>query len=513
PGIFNWDKGRVFVSCKWVDANWVFPPGAVVPAGTPHVLTTRIVRHTDKQPLAGYRVRYTILDDDPPAVFAQTRTKEMVAISDLAGSASATVLHLAPKPGLTRLAVEVTRPPAPTSPSGVGVPLARGETAVEWLAPAITMSVTGPPTSSRDAEITYSTTITNGGKVESQSMLVTQPIPDGVVYVRSQPPAIVDNKQLVWTLGKLPPGQAHSVQATYKTQRSGTVTCCSTVQTEEGQRDTQCAKTEVGEPRLRVNVEAPATAQLNTPFAYRITVVNDSPAPINNVVVEASVDESLKHPDLASTMQAKLGTLAAGESRPLAALTVTPTKVGKFTTRVTAKADGGVPEQAEHTIAVQQAQLGIKLIGPAKKYVGWPADWQIRVSNEGDVPISGIQVKNILPPELIAQTWSDNGKPGTGEVVWDIAELKPREERTLSIKTRCDKLVKGAVNRVVATAGGATATDQASVDVFGLPGLQMEVGDLEDPVFVGKTVKYTIAVTNTGATPATQLDIKAILPK
>src|SRR5438105_3507291 len=91
PGIFNWAKGRVFVSCKWVDANWIFPPGAVVPAGTPHVLTTRIVRHTDKQSLAGYRVRYTILDDDPPAVFAQTRTKEAVAVSDLAGNASVTL--------------------------------------------------------------------------------------------------------------------------------------------------------------------------------------------------------------------------------------------------------------------------------------------------------------------------------------------------------------------------------------------------------------------------------------
>src|SRR5262249_47313590 len=152
-----------------------------------HVLTTRILRHTDKQPLANYRVRYSILDDEPPAVFAQTRTKEAVATSDERSNASVTLTQIAPKQGLTRVGIEILRAPDPTAPSGVAVSLARGETAVEWLAPAITLHVSGPATASKEAEVTYTTMITNNGKVDSKSMFVTQPIPDGLQYVRSQP--------------------------------------------------------------------------------------------------------------------------------------------------------------------------------------------------------------------------------------------------------------------------------------------------------------------------------------
>jgi uncharacterized repeat protein (TIGR01451 family) len=514
PGIYDWDRGRVFVSCKWVDANWTFPPGAIVPAGTPHILTTRIVRHTDKQALANYRVRYTILDDDPPTVFAQTRAREAVATSDLSGNASVTLVQMAARPGLTRIGVEVIRPPDPTSPSGSGVPLARGETSVEWLAPAIVLDHAGPPIAAKDVEVVYTTTITNNGKIESRSMLVTQPIPAGLQYVRSQPDAIVENKQLIWTLGRLAPGQSHAVQATYKTLQPGTVTCCSTVATEEGVRDTKCVKTEVGEPRLRVTMTGPPTGQVGVPFNYQINVINEGSSPLTNVVVEANFDKTLKHSEQASTMRLELGTLKPQESRPLPALTLTPSAIGRFTTRVTATADGGLFDSAEQTIAVEQARLGVKLTGPPRKYVGWPAEWEISVTNEGDVSLSGVQVRNVLPPELIAQSWTEGGKPGTGEVVWDIGELKPREQRTLSVKTRSEKLVKGAINRVIATATpGLTASDQVSVDVFGLPGLQLEVIDVGDPVQVGKTVKYLIAVTNTGTTPATQIDIKAVVPK
>jgi uncharacterized repeat protein (TIGR01451 family) len=514
PGIFDWDKGRVFVSCKWIDANWTFPSGAIVPAGTPQVLTTRIVRHTDKQPLANYRVRYTILDDDPQCIFTHTRSKEAVAVSDLNGNASVTLTEVTPKQGLTHIAMEVIRPPDPTAPSGVGVALARGDTAVEWLAPAIALSVTAPPTVGKDAEVTFTTTISNSGKVESRGMLVTQPIPDGLQYVSSQPPAFLDKQQLVWTLKNLPPGQSHVVQATYKTTRAGPVTCCSTVVTDEGLRDTQCARTEVGEARLRISLTGPATAQLNAPFVYQIAVTNEGNAPLTNVTVEATFDKALQHATKTSTIRLDLGTLKPQESRPMPALTLTPTEVGRFTTRVSARADGGLFDVAEQTVTVQKAQLGVKLIGPARKYVGWDADWQVRVTNDGEAPVSNVQVKNLLPPELTAKTWSDNGKPGSGEVVWDLGELKPHEQKTFTIKTRCDKLAKGAVNRVTATTSdGAQVADQVDVDIFGLPVLQLEVSDVEDPVFVGKTVKYLIAVTNNGTTPATQVDIKATLPK
>jgi len=41
-----------------VDAEWLLPPPAINRAGSEHVVTTRIFRHTDRQPLANYRATF-----------------------------------------------------------------------------------------------------------------------------------------------------------------------------------------------------------------------------------------------------------------------------------------------------------------------------------------------------------------------------------------------------------------------------------------------------------------------
>src|SRR5437588_7415939 len=127
PEINDWDRHKVFVTKHWVDAEWVMPPPAVNRVGTEHTFTTNIFKHTDRQPLANYRVRYRILDG-PPAVFLPSRTQEMVVISDLSGNAVAGLAQVSPQPGINRIAVEIIRPPDPFTPSGAGIVIGRGET-------------------------------------------------------------------------------------------------------------------------------------------------------------------------------------------------------------------------------------------------------------------------------------------------------------------------------------------------------------------------------------------------
>ena len=65
----------------------------------------------------------------------------------------------------------------------------------------------------------------------------------GLRYVRAVPPAVPEGPRLVWTLGRLPPGQEHTVQAFFQAQAPGTVTSVATVETEEGLRDQASATT------------------------------------------------------------------------------------------------------------------------------------------------------------------------------------------------------------------------------------------------------------------------------
>src|SRR5262249_51393770 len=195
PAIATGAAHRVGVPKPGVDAEGVTPPPAATRAGPEHVFTTNVFRHTDHQPLANYQIRYRILDG-PPALFLPSRTQEAVAATDLRGNASVTLAQVAPQAGVNRIGVEIVRPPDPSSLSGAGIIIGRGETTKEWLAPSVALTKTGPATAAVGQEIAYTITVANTGKVETQAMTVRDAVPDGLQYVRSDPPAAVEANQL-----------------------------------------------------------------------------------------------------------------------------------------------------------------------------------------------------------------------------------------------------------------------------------------------------------------------------
>jgi uncharacterized repeat protein (TIGR01451 family) len=513
PAIFNWDNRCVTITCRWVDAAWQFPGPTAGPAGTEQVLVTRVFRHTDQQPLAGYRVRYRLLNDDPPARLLPANATEAEAVSDLSGNAKVSLVQLSPRPGVNRVGMDVIRPPDPTAPSGSGVVIASGETTVEWLAPQIALTHAGPAAAALGQQVVYATTVTNGGKVESRSMKVTGNIPDGLQYLNSDPPAVVLGEQLIWTLGRLPPGQAHALRTVFKAAKLGTVTSCAEVVTEEGLKDQKCVTTQIAEAGLKVSVSGPATAEVGRPVSFRVGVANPGGVPATKVKVVAQFGEGLEHVSGRDSVEVNLGVLGPGQQLDLQPLELTPRRTGRLTVRVEATADGGLSDRAEAAVEVRQAQLQVKLAGPKKSFVGMPAEWEIRVSNPGTVPVTGVTLRNVLPPEVTFQSSTEGGQPGPGEVVWDLGTLAPGAEKKVRVTALCQKAAPAAVNRATATTdGGLKEGDQATLEIVGVAGLKLEMKDEGDPVEVGKRVTYRVQVTNTGTSKASGVEVKVQLP-
>ena len=53
PGVKAWDGHAQTSTIQWVDAEFVYPPPAVNPAGTKHTFTTTVTRHTSQAPIEG----------------------------------------------------------------------------------------------------------------------------------------------------------------------------------------------------------------------------------------------------------------------------------------------------------------------------------------------------------------------------------------------------------------------------------------------------------------------------
>ncbi len=522
PGIYNWDKRMKTVVVRWVDAVWEFPPRVSAKFGTEHDFVTKIARHTDRQPLAKYRVRYKIIDG-PPAVLLPSQTQEDIAVSDLNGHATMRIKQVAPASGVNRIAVEIIRPPDPTTPTGAGVPIVSGETAIEWLAPNVTLSHSGPQTAPLGQNVIYFTSAKNDGRMDSSSVEFTIPVPDGMDFVSSNPPLLSDarNGQLVFPFPALGVGQVHTVRTTFKSKRAGAVKCVALMRTAEGQTDQKEVNTLITTPQLKADIIAPKTGIINMPISYVIRLSNPGTGDLDDVLMVADYDlglESAQHPNPgndpnANRLTTKGRGLKAGESRD-ESLTLTPRRDGLLVLRVAVSA-GGQEARAQWQVNVQKPNVSLRVLaGPNKSFVGRPADWKILVKNEGDVDQTGIIVRDRLPAELGFKLATRGGNYANSEVVWTLGTLKAGEQVELDLTTESLRMAPAAEKVTSLTAdGGVNAQQVSRIQIDGIAALKMELTDLNDPVEIGKNVQYRMILTNTGSAPANKIDVKATVPE
>ncbi|MBV9126393.1 MAG: DUF11 domain-containing protein, partial [Planctomycetes bacterium] len=516
PEIANWDAHKVFVTDHWVDAEWTMPPPGASRAGTQHVFSTTVFRHTDHKPLAGYRVRYRILDG-PPARFLPDGGPEAVATTNLDGNAPVGLAQVSAQGGVNRIGIEIIRPPDPRTPSGAGITIGHGETTMEWSAPTVTLTKTGPPGVGVGQEVPYAIALVNTGKVETQGLTVRDTLPEGLQYLRSEPPAIVENNQLIWTLAGLTPGAGHNLSVTCRAQRVGPVTNRVLVTAADGVRAESSATTQITSPQLNVRLDGPTTGFVNMPLTFQVSVSNPGTGPAANVVLVSEFDPGLEHETRYQKVELPVGNLQPGETKlvngqPIT-LTLTPRRVGRLGIRVTAMGDGNLTAHAEQAVDVRQPQLALTKTGPAVRYVDQSAVWELRVVNQGEAALTNVVVRDQLPPELGFVSATQGGQLSEGQVLWSLGNLAPGEQRAVQVTTRCLRITPRTINQATATADpGVQVQAQAALEVRGLPAYRLEVSDTEDPVEVGSRTTYQIEVTNQGSLPGNQVEVIGLVP-
>jgi hypothetical protein len=182
---------------------------------------------------------------------------------------------------------------------------------------------------------------------------------------------------------------------------------------------------------------------------------------------------------------------------------------------VAALAEGGLADRTEQTITVQEAKLGLNLTGPSWRYAEKPAVWDLQVSNDGEVPLTNVVVRDRLPAEVSFASATEGGQVEGGEVVWRLGTLQPRERKALQVTTRCTTtLTPRAVSVAVATTDvGLQARSEAALEVRGLPAFKMDVKDTVDGIEVGGRTTYLIDVTNQGTLAGGNVAVTAEVPE
>jgi uncharacterized repeat protein (TIGR01451 family) len=399
--------------------------------------------------------------------------------------------------GLAATGEPLLIPPAdaPPAPIKLEAPVVNEPTLPQG--PSISLDWAGPPVVKVNQVGEYSLFVRNTCGQALQKVVVQVKVPDGVTVQNTAPVAKVVDGVHLFEIGALASKGSHTLKLNLKQSTKGELNCQAWV-TFTG---TSAMKALVKEPKLAVNIKAPEKVILGEKFTVEYTVEN---------VGDFAADEVRLNLDRIKTndpLPPALG-LKPGESRRLSAefLATEPANVSYEATAVAAE---GLTASAKTTVQVMVPKLDVTINGPTDQMIGRKAVYLLQVRNCGEVPLTGVIVRESLPAGYRV-LGNDAGPDGLQWAVGDLAIGAVKD-----LKFEGTPMQPGSLAFHASAEGSRNTKAMKSITttVDGIPALRMEMLDTVDPVEKGQETTYEIRIVNTGSKADANIVIECQLPK
>jgi len=275
-------------------------------------------------------------------------------------------------------------------------------------------------------------------------------------------------------------------------------------------------------PDLAIRKTGPEIAGLGTTVVYGIEVSNPGDMPVQEVLVTDELPASLSYLDSNPTaevagrqLQWRIGELGAGESR-LVELSCRVEQRQDIVNSATATADGGsvvgaLTADSSATTTVMSSTLEVRITGPVQATVGSNVTFRVQITNNSEVPATGLLIRDSFDPGLEHAAVSD---PNEFEIKRELPDLLPGQSQQIDVTFRVAKAGRLCHTVEVTGADGMTATAEGCVTAVPpiatgtaiqkaqpLPVTQTTITvDKTGPASrnVGEIAEFTISVSNTG---------------
>jgi uncharacterized repeat protein (TIGR01451 family) len=325
----------------------------------------------------------------------------------------------------------------------------------------------------------------------AENVVISDYVPAGASYIRSEPSAEVDGPKLTWKIGDMDAGTTGNIKVWLRADQEGILASCATIKADPR----VCAQTKVLRAAIVLSKSEPSDVLICDPIPATLTVKNTGSSGLTGVQITDNLPAGLTA-DGKSSLVFDVGNLAPNESKDIKYNAAAST-TGKLVNTAKVTSVEGVTAEASATTTVHQPVLTIACEAPDQQFMGRKFDVSYTVSNTGDAAAAGSSLV-IAVPAGITVSASGNGQVKEGSITYDLGSIDASGSQKISATfmgaTPGSFQFTGSTKGVCAQVASTSCTTR----VNGIPAILLEKSDDPDPVAVGDTTTYTVKVTNQG---------------
>jgi hypothetical protein len=373
-----------------------------------------------------------------------------------------------------------------------------GNLSVDWVTPE-TIAV--------GREMDCELVVRNRGAVAVEQLVIEPTLPKGFKLLKTTPGGQQTAQRPSWRIDKLAPQEEARISLRLLPEKEGDAQSYARVTFSTS----SSANFRVVEPKLKIEVETSESVVVGDQAIFTATLSNPGSGKAENARIDVNLPDGLV--SVAKSPAYDLGVLNPGESRSIR-IVADVTQLGHHMCKFVATADGGLRDEDSKQILGLGAKLNVSIEGPQFRYVTRPANYTVRVTNEGTARAENVSLRCAVPKAFAFLEAEQKGAfdAASKNVNWLIGQLDVGEEVEVEFKLRA---VDRGIFPICAYADaerGLYAESQHITQLEGISAILLEVVDVDDPVEVGTETLYEILVTNQGTEFAEGVRVTAKVP-
>ncbi|WP_295113878.1 CARDB domain-containing protein [uncultured Methanobrevibacter sp.] len=347
--------------------------------------------------------------------------------------------------------------------------------------------------------VNFTIVVKNHGTTAATNVHIIDDLGSGFEFVNASAGYTRNGQTVVWNAPSVASEGSYSVWIVARALTNGTLSNIAHVNCSEESTVKNSTSTVDVTPVVNLTVEKTANVEnitIGSEVTFTINVTNHGPSKATNVVVEDILPNGFEL--ISGDVKTIIDVLQNGESK-IITIKVKATSTGNLTNVVSVYSNENTTMvKSNVTVRVNNPKLSTSQTpGDEFVYSGNQTTFTIKVTNEGDVPLTGIFINDKIPEGLVYDHFIGPNWTYDGNRFHYSGSLDVGETVELTIVVNATESGKFTNIASVGSDQTGTSTSNASVIVY-TPALKVREISNNPTALVGQSVSFTVVVTNIG---------------